>query len=452
MPMIAINAINVMDSSKAHHLRLPTDMVDSAIRTAWPSYVHSLEDKAVERMRNTLEDAQRKVERLEDTIRKREDIIDGCEHTISIERTKSKRLEEELREATRQHVSHKRRHDDHPAAETITRRVSPPTPGPSPSVELLLPEQLVPHRYLGEGDPLPHGDPLISVTGRIPRPLGKQQPSTREWYHVCPTDDPRFRELLQQARNSLHPTERSSAMNTAFKRLREEKRTNPKLDCIRISKDTPADIVQVLHLWRHNPEGIPAAIREEPDGTLSTTDIDVWAWIRKIAPGSKTSSSFRAFRDRLAQLFSVSQQWEGLVDEQDIQIPMGDTLRASVTMKFPVRDRQVNNISLQEIAEWLAKHGGITPDRAQRVEGYVQRTLSGVAYNEPARGVLAKAEKLRAAKSSQAPWPAPGSKSTLTIKQLDKELLELRLPQPEPNLPTPYDNILMEDADSDELT
>jgi hypothetical protein len=44
-------------------------------------------------------------------------------------------------------------------------------------------------RYPGEGEPLPHGDPPIPVTGCLPRPLGRSVPRRAEWYDVCPLDD-----------------------------------------------------------------------------------------------------------------------------------------------------------------------------------------------------------------------------------------------------------------------
>jgi hypothetical protein len=44
-------------------------------------------------------------------------------------------------------------------------------------------------RYLGEGEPLLHGDPPIPVTGCLPRPLGRSVPRTAEWVDVCPLSD-----------------------------------------------------------------------------------------------------------------------------------------------------------------------------------------------------------------------------------------------------------------------
>jgi hypothetical protein len=45
-------------------------------------------------------------------------------------------------------------------------------------------ELLLRPRYQGEGEPLPHGDPPIPVTGGLPHPLGRSVPRTAEWYDI----------------------------------------------------------------------------------------------------------------------------------------------------------------------------------------------------------------------------------------------------------------------------
>ena len=46
----------------------------------------------------------------------------------------------------------------------------------------------------------------------------------------------------------------------------------------------PADIAVVLKKWEHNPEGVPTAIRQEQDGGLNYTDIDIWMWLKAFLP------------------------------------------------------------------------------------------------------------------------------------------------------------------------
>jgi hypothetical protein len=67
-------------------------------------------------------------------------------------------------------------------------------------------------KYSGEGEPLPHRDPPIPMTGHLPRPLGRSVPRTAEWVDVCPLEDPRFKELHELAKLTP-PAERTREMN-----------------------------------------------------------------------------------------------------------------------------------------------------------------------------------------------------------------------------------------------
>ena len=44
------------------------------------------------------------------------------------------------------------------------------------------------------------GDPPISVTGMLPRPLGKTQASGNMWQHMCSIESPEFKDTLLIAR------------------------------------------------------------------------------------------------------------------------------------------------------------------------------------------------------------------------------------------------------------
>jgi hypothetical protein len=57
-------------------------------------------------------------------------------------------------------------------------------------------------KYLGEGEPLPHGDPPIPVTGCLPRPLGRSAPRTADWVDVCPLDNIHFLELHELSKKN----------------------------------------------------------------------------------------------------------------------------------------------------------------------------------------------------------------------------------------------------------
>ena len=63
---------------------------------------------------------------------------------------------------------------------------------------------------------------------------------------------------------------------------------------------TPLNIVEVLKRWEHNPKGVPAAIRQEPDGGLNYTDLDIWMWFKAVLP----KKGYILMQQHLLDLFS----------------------------------------------------------------------------------------------------------------------------------------------------
>ena len=51
-----------------------------------------------------------------------------------------------------------------------------------------------------------------------------------------------------------------------------------------IHENAPPDIIGVLKKWEHNPEGVPVALQQEPDGGLSYIDVDIWMWLKAVLP------------------------------------------------------------------------------------------------------------------------------------------------------------------------
>jgi hypothetical protein len=116
----------------------------------------------------------------------------------------------------------------------------------------------------------------------------------------------------------------------------------------------------MLQSWQHNPEGIPLPIRGESDGTLNTSDIDVWMWLKKLSPKSRPTNAM--LWASLISLFSEPGRWSGLADPRECLTPQAETLRASVTLPFPIAGHDTSTIPPSEITRWLAKYGGLTPD------------------------------------------------------------------------------------------
>ena len=69
-----------------------------------------------------------------------------------------------------------------------------------------------------------------------------------------------------------------------MQRLREAYQFK-KPPCFKIREDTPNDMQLMLSLWQCNPEGVPTAIRQEDDGSLNLSDVDIWMWLKIIKIG-----------------------------------------------------------------------------------------------------------------------------------------------------------------------
>ena len=136
---------------------------------------------------------------------------------------------------------------------------------PASLIALPILAMSVPLPYPGEGEPL-YGDPPISVTDQLPRPLGKKLPPLTQWYDICSITDERFQDLLKSVK-ATPQEELMHKMIVAFKHVKaEHKLNNPKQDCFAISDSTPDDIDPTLQSWLHNSEGVPTAICKEADG------------------------------------------------------------------------------------------------------------------------------------------------------------------------------------------
>ena len=94
--------------------------------------------------------------------------------------------------------------------------------------------------------------------------------------------------------------------------------------CFKIREDTPDDMQLMLYLWQHNLEGIPTAIRQEDDGSLNLSNIDIWMWLKLITP-----SKDMMIRQRLMQLFGEAGQWASLVNASKLPAPHSSELHNS---------------------------------------------------------------------------------------------------------------------------
>jgi hypothetical protein len=267
------------------------------------------------------------------------------------------------------------------------------------------------------------------MTVRLPRPLGRSVPQTAEWVDVCPLNDIQFVELHELAKRTP-PAEHMQEMITTFRHVQAQQRIdNPKLNRFGIHPSTPGDIVLVLQSWQYNPEGVPLPIRGESDGTLNTSDIDIWMWLKKLSPKSPPTNA--TLWVSLISLSSEPGRWSGLVEPRECLTPQAETLRGSITSPFPIAGRDTSTIPPSEIARWLATYGGLTPDRMPRIEAYVARFLAKQAYNSAALEGQQWMKKAVTRASKRARTKA--STPMVTSDQLDHELAAARPPSPPPD-------------------
>jgi hypothetical protein len=95
---------------------------------------------------------------------------------------------------------------------------------------------------------------------------------------------------------------------------------------------------------------------------------------------------------------------------------------------FLITRRDTSTIPLVELAKWLARCGGITPNRVPCIEAYVARFLSKKGYNPAAIEGQQWMKKVftRTAKRTR----TKASAQTVTAEQLDRELAAARPPSP----------------------
>ena len=64
----------------------------------------------------------------------------------------------------------------------------------------------------GIGEPLTAGDPPLSQTGQLPRPLGRTSLREAQWFNLCPMTDPFFKEMVEVVKE-IAPTWRMQDMH-----------------------------------------------------------------------------------------------------------------------------------------------------------------------------------------------------------------------------------------------
>ena len=121
------------------------------------------------------------------------------------------------------------------------------------------------------------GDHPISVTGMLPRPLGKTQAGGNTWQHMCSLDSPEFKDALLIARakkGSKCTPEEHTILLHALKHEKAQVHAS-KPASFMIQPDITKELTSMMQAWLMNKAVCPPAVRQEPDNTLNLLDVDL---------------------------------------------------------------------------------------------------------------------------------------------------------------------------------
>ena len=135
---------------------------------------------------------------------------------------------------------------------------------------------------LRAGSQFTRADQPRTVTGHLPRPLGRARPVQGDWYDVCNMQSLPFLDLLKEVRCTAH-SELTPPMQAALCQVQLQTQSE-NVTLIKIPATTPADTLLLLRGWQVNPDGVPPAVCQEEDGSMNLLDVDIWLWIQTIAP------------------------------------------------------------------------------------------------------------------------------------------------------------------------
>ena len=132
----------------------------------------------------------------------------------------------------------------------------------------------------------------------------------------------------------------------------------------------------MLFLWQHNSAGVPTAIQQEDDRSLSLSDVDIWIWLKSITPSKGVMIG-----QWLMQLFGVAGQWASLVDASKLPAPRSSELCHSAQTEYKFMSLLTADMPLKDLAIWLGKYAGVTLTHAAKIEEYTARALAKTAHS-----------------------------------------------------------------------
>ena len=130
------------------------------------------------------------------------------------------------------------------------------------------------------------GDPPISVTGVLPRPLGKTRAGGNMWQHMCSLESPEFKDTLIIARakkGTKHTPEEHTIISHGLKHKKAQAHASQPAPFV-IPPGIAKELTSMMQTWLMNEAVCPPAVRQEPDNTLNLLDVYFWLWYQKVTP------------------------------------------------------------------------------------------------------------------------------------------------------------------------
>ena len=129
--------------------------------------------------------------------------------------------------------------------------------------------------------------------------------------------------------------------------------------------------------WQYNPEGVPATIQQDDDGSLNTSDVNIWMWLRAITPTKGVM-----VRQHILQLFSKAGQWVLLINMDNLLAPSSSKLCNSIQATYEPGTQPPSEIPMKNLARWLGKYAGMSYIHAVQLEGYAKHAPAKMAHSD----------------------------------------------------------------------
>ncbi|KIJ26558.1 hypothetical protein M422DRAFT_272381 [Sphaerobolus stellatus SS14] len=248
------------------------------------------------------------------------------------------------------------------------------------------------------GSRLPHtqkriiADPPASITGVLPKPLGKSraerwdQPTLRgmsDWVMESDIHDPEMCKLYIEGR-ALQPHLRSPD-HTAVP-------TWPPSES-RVRHDDPDWMINDIQAFNANPSGIPRNLRLE-GLHVNVDDADIWYWLNLIKPKFRGTEA----EVLLQSIFSTVGKWDQMIAGQ---WKRNDSLFlcSPIPARYQINHNQ--KFDRRAFAYWLGCDTGVTPALARdKLEPYFVRCATKTIWNEVTLHSQLRANKIASLKGT----------------------------------------------------